>query len=76
MIVPEPVVDAGRFLPPDDPHLPGGWVSPPASWWPDDRLVAEETSEVVAQAIERLPPNQRAVISLRDVEGWGAGGGL
>jgi RNA polymerase sigma-70 factor (ECF subfamily) len=25
---------------------------------------------VVEQAIEQLPPAQRAVISLRDVEGW------
>ena len=27
---------------------------------------------VVAQAIEQLAPTQRAVISLRDVEGWPA----
>ena len=32
--------------------------------------MAKETRELVAEAIERLPPNQRAVISLRDVEGW------
>ena len=70
--VPEAAVDADRFLAPDDPQWPGGWVAPPARWSPDDRLVAKETREVVASAIERLPPNQRAVISLRDVEGWGA----
>jgi RNA polymerase sigma-70 factor (ECF subfamily) len=27
---------------------------------------------VVSDAIERLPASQRAVISLRDVEGWSA----
>jgi RNA polymerase sigma-70 factor (ECF subfamily) len=70
--VPEPAVAADRFLPPDDPQWPGGWAAPPASWRPDDRLVAKETRELVADAIERLPPNQRAVISLRDVEGWGS----
>ena len=68
--VPEPAVEADRFLPADDPHWPGGWAMAPASWRPEDRLVAKETREVVAQAIEGLPPSQRAVISLRDVEGW------
>jgi RNA polymerase sigma-70 factor (ECF subfamily) len=33
-------------------------------------LVAAETRDVIAHAIEALPANQRAVISLRDVEGW------
>jgi RNA polymerase sigma-70 factor (ECF subfamily) len=70
--VPEPAVNADRFLSPEDPHWPGGWATPPRSFRPDDRLVAKETREVVAEAIQRLPPNQRAVISLRDVEGWGA----
>jgi RNA polymerase sigma-70 factor, ECF subfamily len=68
--VPEPAVAAHRFLPADDPQWPGGWASGPAIWRPEDRLVAKETRKVVAKAIERLPPNQRAVISLRDVEGW------
>jgi RNA polymerase sigma-70 factor (ECF subfamily) len=70
--VPEAAVEADRFLAYDDPEWPGGWSAAPARWNPDDRLVAKETREVVATAIERLPPNQRAVISLRDVEGWGA----
>jgi len=70
--VPEPAVDADRFLPPDDPSRPGGWSSPPESWRPDDRLVAKETRELIGEVIDSLPPNQRAVISLRDVEGWGS----
>ena len=67
--VPEAAVDADRFLDPEHPRWPGHWavrLEP----WPEDALVAAETQAVVAEAIEALPPAQRAVISLRDVEGW------
>jgi len=67
--VPEAAVAADRFLPDDDPHHPGGWASPPRDL-PEDRLIASETRERIAAAIDALPANQRAVISLRDVEGW------
>jgi RNA polymerase sigma-70 factor (ECF subfamily) len=67
--VPEPAVDPSRFFPPDDPAHPGGWSAPPRDL-PEERLLAAETRERIAAAIEALPPNQRAVISLRDVEGW------
>jgi RNA polymerase sigma-70 factor (ECF subfamily) len=33
-------------------------------------VIAGETREVIERAIEALPASQRAVISLRDVEGW------
>jgi len=69
--VPEAAVDADRFLPDDDPHHPGGWASPPREL-PEDRLIAAETRQRIAEAIDALPANQRAVISLRDVEGWSA----
>jgi RNA polymerase sigma-70 factor (ECF subfamily) len=49
----------------------GHWGIPPRAW-PEDRLVAKETLAVIADAIERLPPSQRAVITLRDIEGWSA----
>lgn len=49
----------------------GHWGIPPRAW-PEDRLVAKETLAVIADAIERLPPTQRAVITLRDIEGWSA----
>jgi RNA polymerase sigma-70 factor, ECF subfamily len=39
---------------------------------PEERLVTGETRAVLASAIEALPPAQRRVISLRDVEGWSA----
>jgi RNA polymerase sigma-70 factor (ECF subfamily) len=44
----------------------------PPQLWPEDRLLAGETREKLADAIEQLPPSQRAVISLRDIEGWSA----
>jgi RNA polymerase sigma-70 factor (ECF subfamily) len=70
--VPEAAVDADRFLPDDHPHHPGGWSSPPAAL-PEEKLLAAETRARIAAAIEALPANQRAVIMLRDVEGWDSG---
>ena len=67
--VPEAAVEPERFLPDDDPHHPGGWLSPPREL-PEDRLLAAETRAVLGGAIEKLRATQRAVISLRDVEGW------
>jgi RNA polymerase sigma-70 factor (ECF subfamily) len=67
--VPEPAVVPERFLPPDHERWPGHWASKPEPW-PEERLLAAETREVVDRAIEKLPPAQRAVITLRDVEGW------
>jgi RNA polymerase sigma-70 factor (ECF subfamily) len=69
--VPEPAVEPERFRSPEDPRWPGHWASPPQAW-PEQRLLAGETREKLAEAIESLPANQRAVISLRDVEGWSA----
>jgi RNA polymerase sigma-70 factor, ECF subfamily len=67
--VPEATLDADRFLDPEHPRWPGHWAVRPEPW-PEDALVAAETQALVAEAIEALPPAQRAVISLRDVEGW------
>jgi len=69
--VPEPALEPERFRDPDDPRWPGHWAVPPQAW-PEDRLVAGETREKLAEAIEALPASQRAVISLRDLEGWSA----
>jgi RNA polymerase sigma-70 factor (ECF subfamily) len=67
--VQEAAVDADRFLPDDHPHHPGGWSSPPTAL-PEEQLLAAETRARIAAAIEELPANQRAVITLRDVQGW------
>jgi RNA polymerase sigma-70 factor, ECF subfamily len=67
--VPEAAVDVDRFLPDDHPHHPGGWSSPPTPL-PEAELLAAETRARIAAAIDELPANQRAVITLRDVQGW------
>ena len=67
--VPEAAVDADRFLDSEHPRWPGHWAVKPTPW-PEDALVAAETRERLAEAIEALPATQRAVISLRDIEGW------
>jgi len=67
--VPEAAVDADRFLDPEHPRWPGHWALKPEAW-PEDALIAAETRERLAEAIEALSAAQRAVISLRDIEGW------
>jgi RNA polymerase sigma-70 factor, ECF subfamily len=67
--VPEAAVDADRFLDPEHPRWPGHWAARPEPW-PEDALIASETRDVIAEAIEALPASQRTVITLRDVQGW------
>lgn len=64
-----PAVDPDRFR---NPQHPGGWSDPPQNWagLPEERLLGAETRAKVLEAIEQLPPMQRQVITLRDVEGW------
>jgi RNA polymerase sigma-70 factor (ECF subfamily) len=69
--VPEAAVDADRFNDPEHPRWPGHWSSPPSNW-PEDRLLGDETQRVIEDSIEKLPAAQRAVITLRDVQGWSA----
>ncbi len=66
----EPAVDADRFHGADH-DWPGHWAATPTGF-PEERLIAGETREVIERAIEGLPATQRAVISLRDIEGWSA----
>ena len=67
----EPSVDPDRFLPADHELFPGHWSLSPTRWpTPEEGLLAGETREVIARAIEALPKAQRTVIALRDVEGW------
>jgi RNA polymerase sigma-70 factor (ECF subfamily) len=70
----EPAVEPERFLPPDHAEWPGHWASPVRSWGdsPEERLLSGETTALIHQAVEALPPAQREVITLRDIEGWTA----
>jgi len=65
----EPTVDPDRFLGSGE-RFPGHWAAPPQAWSPEERLVADETLAVVEREIDRLPPAQRAVITMRDVQGF------
>ncbi len=69
----EPSVDPGRFFPADHPEA-AEWVSLPARWdeIPESYLESRETLRRIQDAIAGLPPNQREVITLRDVEHWTA----
>ena len=64
----EPAVDADRFT------RDGAWASPPRRWQdqPELALRSEETLRVARAAIEQLPPSQRTVITMRDLEGFDA----
>lgn len=69
----EPSVDPGRFLPADHPRWPHHWAAEPVAWrTPEDELLAGETRRVMLEAIDALPPAQRDVLVLRDVEGVAA----
>ena len=69
----EPAVDPDRFRGPGG-GFPGHWAGYPANWGelPEDRLLGKETLGVVRNAIDELPPAQRTVITLRDMQGWDA----
>jgi len=75
-LVPEgddPAVAVERFRGRDD-AFPGHWNGYPRDWRtvPEQALMGRETLDVVKAAIAGLPTAQRQVITLRDVEGWGA----
>lgn len=64
--------DPDRFLP-TDPALAGDRAyGPTCCETPEDRLLFGETRQVILEAIDRLPPAQRLVVTLRDLEGWSA----
>ncbi len=66
-----PTFSPERFQTEAGPY-PGHWAAFPTRWHdqPEVRAVGHETLAVVRDALDRLPPNQREVVRLRDVEGW------
>jgi len=69
----EASVDPDRFFAADHDRYPGHWSLGPARWeTPEEDLLAAETREVILAAVEELPQAQRAVITMRDIEGWPA----
>ncbi len=61
----QPVVDGSRF------DSAGNWAMPPEPWSDqvDDRLVAAKMADRILAAMDDLPPQQREVVTLRDVQG-------
>jgi RNA polymerase sigma-70 factor, ECF subfamily len=59
-----PVVDASRFGP------GGAWSTPPEHWIEEaeDRIEAGKLTHLLRSAMDGLPPRQREVVMLRDVE--------
>jgi RNA polymerase sigma-70 factor (ECF subfamily) len=66
----DPAVSPDRFRGPEDPYT-GGWKVFPADWrlLPDEMLHQHQALGVIVSVISALPPAQRAVIRMRDVEG-------
>jgi RNA polymerase sigma-70 factor (ECF subfamily) len=68
----QPAVDPERF----NASGPEGdvnhwvWGTRPTSWAgiPEESLLSEEVTDLIRRTIETLPENQRAVITLRDVQ--------
>ncbi len=66
----EPAVDPERFQ--SSGYWTGHWAAPPASWeenTPERLLLTKECGQHLEKAIEALPPVQRQVLTLRDVDG-------
>jgi RNA polymerase sigma-70 factor (ECF subfamily) len=63
----QPTVDPDAFQGVDEPY-PGHWRSFPEPW-PEQATLSREVLEVIRAAVELLPAQQRAVITLRDIEG-------
>ena len=67
-----PAVDPDRFHG-GAGELRGAWASPPVEWQePERKLANDEARQVLLEAIAELPPRQRDVIVLRDVQGYSA----
>lgn len=68
-----PTVDPERFNAPGEPNA-GAWRALPPSWpaLPEGEVLTAEAYTVVRHAINDLPDAQRAVIALRDLDGYEA----
>jgi RNA polymerase sigma-70 factor (ECF subfamily) len=63
----EDAVDRSRF------GAVGFWSRPPALWnegTPEALLDRRQVLEAIGRTLQDLPENQRAVVTLRDLEGW------
>jgi RNA polymerase sigma-70 factor, ECF subfamily len=66
-----PIGDSGHTVDQARFDATGAWISPPQHWSDAvvDRLFADKAADRIHRALEELPPGQRQVVTLRDVEG-------
>jgi len=67
----EPAVSPDRFRGAED-RWPGHWLVRPVSALPEEHLLADELQAHVRAAVAQLPPAQREVVTLRDIDDLGA----
>jgi RNA polymerase sigma-70 factor (ECF subfamily) len=67
----EPAVSPDRFRGAED-RWPGHWLVRPVSALPEQQLLADELHAHVRAAVAQLPPAQREVVTLRDIDGFAA----
>ena len=66
------VNDSGDMISPNHFDERGHWTSPPSVWHadtPESLLSSSELQECIDMALKELPPLQRSVVSLRDIQG-------
>src|SRR3989475_2316244 len=66
----EPAVDQARFQ--STGYWVDHWAVPPSKWdeeTPEKRLLSKESGMYIEKAIDALPPSQKQVLVMRDVEG-------
>ncbi len=71
----DPGVEGERAVEPDRFTSGGAWSAPPRAWnggTPEQLLLRRETLALAEKTMAGLPPSQRAVVTLRDVEGLDA----
>lgn len=71
----DPAVTADRFISANHPNgFAAHWAQRPRNWEerPETQLLSKESQQHIRAAIETLPPVQRQVITLRDVDGFKA----
>jgi RNA polymerase sigma-70 factor (ECF subfamily) len=72
-----PTVDPSRFRDLGDPEWPRHWTlaGTPRRWDtdPEAEVIRGEIRDLVSAAVEALPPRQREIVVLRDVQGFDSG---
>jgi RNA polymerase sigma-70 factor (ECF subfamily) len=64
--------DSGDMISPNHFNERGHWASPPSVWQadtPDSLLSSTELQAVIDNSLKELPPLQRTVVALRDIQG-------